>query len=160
MTEAKTDTTADASADADGAKTEAKTSTKAKASADRPTNVSPLTDTSSGTRPRSTDEDHDPETLTEAEKNDQEYQVSLTPVDITAVDALGVERIVTQAPQGYVEPQVDPDPHEVARLKRLQGLLNGQKQDRLDAIKTSPDGSARVAAKALKAEANVGVAAS
>lgn len=87
------------------------------------------------------------------ELRDQEVLVRTTPSPVTAVDGLGVERIITTT-TGYTPPQVEPDKAEVERLERLNKRLEETKQERLDSLTGTPDkdSGASVAAAAIKAE--------
>lgn len=83
---------------------------------------------------------------------DADAQLATADVPITAVDALGVERIILNSPAGYTPPQVEPDPKEVERLKNLQTRLDNRKSERLEQLTKDPDAGGQVAAAAIKAE--------
>lgn len=91
------------------------------------------------------------EALENQQERDAEVNAKRLPSQITATDAQGVERIVVNV-YDYEAPQVDPDPKEVKRLKAAQARLDNQKQEREKLLSTRPDGSAKVAADAIKAE--------
>ena len=80
-------------------------------------------------------------------ERDAELAANTAPSQLTAVDPLGVERIITTIGDEYVEPQTDPDPKEVARLAAVAKRLDNKKSER---IKRLTAGSAEVAQKALK----------
>lgn len=86
---------------------------------------------------------------------DLELALNTQPSQVTARDALGVERIVTTT-YGYEPPQVEPDPKEVERLKNVNKRLANKRDERLRSLTDTPDGSAKVAAKAIKSEDAVG----
>lgn len=67
-------------------------------------------------------------------ERDTETLLRTEPVMLTAVDALGTERLVTLATD-YDGPQVEPDEAEVERLKNLQTRLDNKKQETMDKLK-------------------------
>lgn len=83
---------------------------------------------------------------------EMDARINTADVPVTAVDGLGVERIILNSPADYTEPQVEPDPKEVARLAAVQKRLDNKKQERLDQLTAKPEGSAKDAAAAIKAE--------
>ena len=87
---------------------------------------------------------------------DTEVLINTTPSPVTAVDGLGVERIITTVDGTYEAPQTDPDPKEVERLKNLESKLGEKKQERLDSMTSVPDGGGEVAKQAIAAESSVG----
>jgi hypothetical protein len=101
--------------------------------------------------------DPDDSKLDDRTVRDQNTLVNTMPSPITALDGLGVERIIATT-HDYTPPQVDPDPKEVARLAALQTRLDNKKQERLASLTGTPDSNtgASVAADAIKAESNVG----
>lgn len=95
--------------------------------------------------------------LDERTIREQDALAATSPSELTALDALGVERIVTTTVD-YTPPQVDPDPKEVARLERLNGVLSGKRDERLSQLTSVPDGGGTVARDAIAEEQNVGAA--
>ena len=75
-------------------------------------------------------------------ERDTETLLNTTPTPVTAVDGLGVERIITTN-TSYEPPQVEPDPKEVERLANLQKRLDNQKQERLAQMTAAPQVSAK-----------------
>ena len=85
-------------------------------------------------------------------ERDTETLVDTLPSPVTAVDGLGVERIITTVDGTYKTAQTDPDPKEVERLANLGKKLDAKKAERLDAMGATPEAGGEVAKKALEAE--------
>lgn len=74
----------------------------------------------------------DAQKLSESEELQQQSLVDTMPTPVTAVDPLGVERIVVVDPNpgSYTAPPVEPDEHEVYRLKELQKKIDKRHSER------------------------------
>lgn len=62
--------------------------------------------------------------------------LATVPTPATATDNRGVERIIEPNPSGWKPAPVHPDPDEVERLKRIGGVLEEKKEERLASFAT------------------------